>query len=162
MTSVRFVFPKPRLNELLRQPGGLPVAEALERAQKNLEAIKPTCVAELMALLELCEASYWNLKDAYDEPAVTELYSLAVKGIGAGEVCGVPPVDIALTSFCDLLDHLRTLKRYDHDAVGVHVRAWRLLMSAELPKAGAEAILEGLLKVSRRYAGEARAAASAA
>jgi len=74
----------------------------------------------------------------------------------------VPPVDIALTSFCDLLDHLRTLKRYDHDAVGVHVRAWRLLMSAELPKAGAEAILEGLLKVSRRYAGEARAAASAA
>jgi hypothetical protein len=162
MTSVRFVFPKPRLNELLRMPGGLPVAEALERAQKNLEAIKPTCIAELSALLELCEASYWNLKDAYDEPAVTELYSLAVKGIGAGEVCGVPPVDVALTSFCDLLDHLRSLKRYDHDAVGVHVRAWRLLMTAGLPAAGADQILDGLLKVSRRYAAEARAATSAA
>jgi hypothetical protein len=162
MTAVRFVFPKPRLNELLRTPGGLPVAEALERAQKNLEAIKPTCVAELSALLELCEASYWNLKEAYDEPAVTELYSLAVKGIGAGEVCGVPPVDAALTSFCDLLDHLRNLKRYDHDAVGVHVRAWRLLMTAGLPAAGSEQILEGLLKVSRRYAAEARAATTAA
>ncbi|MDB5495808.1 MAG: CheE protein [Phenylobacterium sp.] len=161
MTSVRFVFPKPRLNELLRMPGGLPVAEALERAQKNLEAIKPTCTAELLALLELCEASYWNLKDAYDEPAVTELYSLAVKGIGAGEVCGVPSVDIALTSFCDLLDHLRTLKRYDHDAVGVHVRAWRLLMGAGLPAAGAEQILDGLLKVSRRYSAEARATSAA-
>jgi len=161
MTSVRFVFPKPRLNELLRMPGGLPVAEALERAQKNLESIKPTCTAELMALLELCEASYWNLKDNYDEPAVTELYSLAVKGIGAGEVCGVPPVDVALTSFCDLLDHLRTLKRYDHEAVGVHVRAWRLLMSADLPPAGAQQILDGLLKVSHRYAGEAKAASAA-
>jgi hypothetical protein len=161
MTSVRFVFPKPRLNELLRMPGGLPVAEALERAQKNLESIKPTCMAELMALLELCEASYWNLKDNYDEPAVTELYSLAVKGIGAGEVCGTPPVDVALTSFCDLLDHLRTLKRYDHEAVGVHVRAWRLLMSAGLPAAGSEQILDGLLKVSRRYAAEAKAASAA-
>lgn len=162
MTSVRFVFPKPRLNELLRSPGGLPVAEALERAQANLETIKPTCTAELMALLELCEAAYWNLKDEYDEPAVTELYSLAVKGIGAGEVCGLPPVDVALTSFCDLLDHLRTLKRYDHDAVGVHVRAWRLLMTSDLPEAGARQILDGLLKVSGRYAAEAKAAADAA
>jgi hypothetical protein len=161
MTAVRFVFPKPRLNELLRTPGGLPVAEALERAQKNLEAIKPTCTAELQALLELCEASYWNLKEAYDEPAVTELYSLAVKGIGAGAVCGVPAVDTALTSFCDLLDHLRTLKRYDHEAVGVHVRAWRLLMTPGLPAAGAEQILDGLLKVSRRYSAEARAASAA-
>lgn len=161
MTSVRFVFPKPRLDELLRTPGGLPVAEALERAQKNLESIKPTCMAELSALLELCEASYWNLKDAYDEPAVTELYSLAVRGIGAGQVCGVPSVDTALTSFCDLLDHLRTLKRYDHDAVGVHVRAWRLLMTDGLPGAGAEQVLDGLLKVSRRYSAEAKAATAA-
>jgi hypothetical protein len=91
---------------------------------------------------------------------VTGLYSLAVKGIGAGDVCGAPAVDIALTSFCDLLDHLRTLKRYDHEAVGVHVRAWRLLMSADLPKAGAEQILDGLLKVSARYAAEAKTAAA--
>ena len=163
MTAVRFVFPKPRLNELLRSPGGLPVAEALERAQKNLEAIKPTCVAELLALLELCEASFWNLKeDDQDTAAVAELYALAVKGIGAGEVCGAPAVDVALTSFCDLLDHLRTLKRFDREAVGVHVRAWRLLMSGELPKAGSDQILDGLLKVSRRYAADAAAAANAA
>lgn len=161
MTSVRFVFPKPRLAELLRTPGGLPVAEALERAQANLEAIKPTCTAELLALLELCEAAYATLNAAYDEPAVTELYSLAVKGIGAGEVCGAPAVDVALTSFCDLLDHLRTLKRYDHDAVGVHVRAWRLLMTPGLPRAGAEQVLDGLLKISGRYAAEAKAASDA-
>lgn len=163
MTAVRFVFPKPRLNELLRSPGGLPVAEALERAQKNLEAIKPTCTAELLALLELCEASFWNLKeDDQDTAAIRELYSLAVKGIGAGEVCGVPPVDIALTSFCDLLDHLRNLGRFDREAVGVHVRAWRLLMTPGLPQAGADQILEGLLKISRRYAADAAAATSAA
>lgn len=162
MTSVRFVFPKPRLNELLRTPGGLPVAEALERAQANLDLIKPTCTAELLALLELCETAYATVGSEYDEPAVTELYALAVRGIGAGEVCGAPAVDVALTSFCDLLDHLRTLKRYDRDAVGVHVRAWRLLMVAQLPVAGAEQVLDGLLKISARYAAEARAASDAA
>jgi hypothetical protein len=160
MTSVRFVFPKSRLNELLRMPGGLPVAEALERAQANLEAIKPTCSAELLALLELCEAAYQSLTDQYDEAAVTGLYTLAVKGIGAGEICGAPAVDAALTSFCDLLDHLRTLRRYDHQAVGVHVRAWRLLMTTDLPAAGAQQVLDGLLKVSARYAGEAKTVAA--
>lgn len=162
MSSVRFVFPKPRLAELLRTPGGLPVAEAVQRAQANLEAIRPTCAAELLALLEMCEAGSAGLGDAFDASAVEGLYAIAVKGVGAGEVCGLPPVDVALTSFCDLLDHLRTLGRYDREAVGVHVRAWRLLMSGQLPQAGAEQILAGLLKVSGRYAAEAAAQASAA
>ncbi|HEX3699128.1 MAG TPA: hypothetical protein VHV27_00485 [Phenylobacterium sp.] len=159
MTSVRFVFPKPRLNELLRTPGGLPVAEAIEQARNNLEAIKPTCTAELLALLELSEAGAANLKDDFDDASMAELYAIAVKGIGAGEVCGVPPVDPALTSFCDLLDHLRTLKRIDREAIGVHVRAWRLLMTAGFPEAGAKQLLDGLLKVSGRYAAEVAAAA---
>lgn len=159
MTSVRFVFPKPRLNELLRTPGGLPVAEAIEQARKNLESIRPTCTAELAALLELCEAGFQNLADDYDDATLAELYAIAVKGIGAGDVCGMPSVDLALTSFCDLLDHMRTLKRFDREAVGVHVRAWRLLMTAALPEAGARQVIDGLLKVSRRYAAEVAAAA---
>lgn len=161
MTAVRFVFPKPRLAELLRTPGGLPVAEAVERAQANLEAIKPTCNAELMALLELCEAGFSNLGEPFDDAAMSELYAIAVKGIGAGEVCGAPAVDPALTSFCDLVDHLRTLRRHDREAVGVHVRAWRLLMTSDLPQAGAKQILDGLLKISARYAAEAAAARAA-
>jgi hypothetical protein len=40
------------------------------------------------------------------------------------------------------------------------VRAWRLLMTTDLPKAGAEQVLDGLLKVSSRYAAEAKTAAA--
>jgi hypothetical protein len=159
MTSVRFVFPKPRLNELLRTPGGLPVAEAIEQARANLESIQPSCTAELTALLELCEAGCQGLKDGFDDAALAEIYAIAVKGIGAGEVCAIGGVDAALTSFCDLLDHLRTLKRFDRDAVGVHVQAWRLLMTAGLPAPAAQQVVDGLLKVSRRYAAEVAAAA---
>jgi len=156
MSNVRFVFPKPRLNELLRAPGGLPVAEALQRAQANLDSLKPTCVAELTALLEMSEAGLASMGDSPE--GVEDLYTIAVKGIGAGAVCGLPAVDDALTSFCDLLDHLRTLGRADREPIAVHIQSWRLLMEPALGGAGAERVLDGLRKVSGRYAAEAKTA----
>jgi hypothetical protein len=150
--SVRFVFPKPRLAKLLQQPGGVPVAEALERAQNNLEDLKPTCLAELQALLELTEARFEAMSAEFDRPAMDELYAIAVRGIGGGEVCGMPGVDQALTSFCDLLDRLRTSQRYDRAAIGVHVQAWRLLLAPEQTLEASRVVVEGLRKVSARYA----------
>jgi hypothetical protein len=35
--------------------------------------------------------------------------------------------------------------------VGVHLRAWKLLISIELPPEGAQAVLAGLNKVSALY-----------
>ena len=155
MSSVRFVFPKPRLAKLLRMPGGLPVPEALERAQQNLDTIGPTCVAELASLLELADERFRSLGTGPDDAGMAELYAIAVRGIGGGEVCGLPSVDVALTSLCDLLDHLRNNGRYDRAAIGVHLRSWRLLMTADLPQASSLAVLEGLRQVSERYAPEA-------
>ena len=86
---------------------------------------------------------------------MADLYAIAVRGIGAGKVCDVPAVDDALGSFCDLLDFLRTQARYDREAIAVHVGAWRLLCSPALPQIAAAEILDGLRKVSRRYAAPA-------
>ena len=57
----------------------------------------------------------------------------AVRGIGLGDVCGAGSVDVALHSLCDLLDHFRTYHRYDTEAVGVHLRAWRLRLDGAVP-----------------------------
>lgn len=152
MSTVRFVFPKVRLAEIIKTPGGLSVADALVRAQAGLETLKPTCLAEQMALLEYAEAAFDQLGASFDDVALAEIYSIAVRGIGTGAVCGAPAVDEVLNSLCDLVDHLRTSGRYDRDAVGVHVRAWRLLLNPALPPEGAEPVLEGLRKVSARYA----------
>jgi len=152
MSSVRFVFPKVRLAEILKAPGGLAVADALERAQANLESIKPTCIAEMAALVELAESHFDQLGEAFDDDALAEIYAIAVRGIGGGAVCGAPALDNALTSLCDLLDALRNTRRYDREAIGVHIRSWRLLMNVDFPPAGAASVLDGLLKVSARYA----------
>jgi hypothetical protein len=151
VNAVRFVFPKPRLAKLLKLPGGLPVAEALERAQANLETIRPTCLEEMETLVEMAETRLKSMGEAHDDPAMAELYGVAVRGIGGGQVCHVPAVDAALTSLCDLLDHLRTSGRYDRAAIAVHVQAWRMLLTMEDP-AGAAAVVEGLKQVSARYA----------
>jgi hypothetical protein len=152
MTTARFVFPKMRLAELLKAPGGLTVADALERAHANLDTLKPTCLAEQIALLEYAEAGFERLGSAFDDAALAELYAIAVRGIGTGSVCGAPAVDEALNSLCDLVDHFRSNGQYDRDAIGVHIRAWRLLLNPDLPTEGARPVLDGLRKVAARYA----------
>jgi|KBSMisStaDraftv2_1062788.scaffolds.fasta_scaffold2133225_1 hypothetical protein len=150
--SIRIVVPKLRLAQLLRMPGGLPVVDAVANAERNLATLRPTCEAELLALLELCEQSFATLGEEFDDAGLEKIYAIAVRGIGGGRICGAPAVDTALISLCDLIDHLRSTARYDRKAVGVHVSSWRLLMGAGLPEAGAAAVLDGLQRVSLRYA----------
>lgn len=152
MSNVRVVFPEHRLKALLRAPGGPPVVEALAACEANLAALKPSCMAELLALLELSEARLAVMGTALDEEGMADLYALAVRGVGAGSVCGAPALDDALVSLCDLLDFLRSQERYDRDAIAVHVRAWRLLATPNLPPPAIEEILSGLRKVSRKFA----------
>jgi hypothetical protein len=147
-TTARFTIPKLNLTQLLKKPGGVPVAEAVAAAQANLASLKPQCMTELHALLEAAEKVFGA---TYDDAGVASLYQTAVRGIGLGDVCGAGSVDVALTSLCDLLDHLKTNERYDAEAVGVHLRAWRLLISTEIPPEGAQAVLAGLNRVSAKY-----------
>jgi len=151
MATARFTVPKQRLAQQLKTPGGLPVAEAIEAAQNNLSELKPMCMGELHQLLEAAEKAFARLGAEFEPAGVSELYQNAVRGIGLGDVCGAGSVDVALHSLCDLLDHLQTHQRYDAEAVGVHLRAWRLLISTELPPEGAQAVLAGLNKVSAKY-----------
>ena len=151
MSSVRFVIPKLRLTQLLREPGGMAVADAVTRASDNLVTIRPTCRGELLALLQQAETAAAASPDTTRE-LIDVMYEYAVRSIGAGEICGVPAVDVALTSFCDLLDYMKTNGRLDRDALDVYLRAWRLLMNPELPVQGREAVLAGLRQVTDRYA----------
>ena len=83
MSGVRFVFPKLKLEQLIHAPGGLTVAEALAQADANLETIRPTCLAELMELLQHAEATLEALREPSEE-ALASLYTIGVRGIGTG------------------------------------------------------------------------------
>ena len=152
--SVKIHTPPVRLAKLLRTPGGLPVAEAVQRAGAGLLSLRQDCLAELKAMLEVAEAVAGRAGDGFDAEALAELYAVVSKPIGVPSVCGLTSMDTALISLSDLLDYLKGQQRWDANAVAVHLRALRLLLHTEgaADAAGTQAILAGLRKVSQRYA----------
>jgi hypothetical protein len=155
--SVRFHLPKRSLAQLLKTPGGLPVADAVERATKNLGALAGACVAEVGSVIERAEALMANRPCGFDEGFLTEFYGLVNPLIGVSSVCGLGAIDVALHSMCDLLDHLKTSGRWDVEPMQVHVQALKLLLHTESSQNAdqTEAVLSGLRKVSQRYASQA-------
>lgn len=153
MSAVKIFTPPVRLAKLLRTPGGVTVADAVQRAGEGLEGLKSRCMAELQAVLERAEACAARADGHYQPDVAAELYDLVSKPIGVASVCGLKPVDTVLISLSDLLDYLKGQERWDAEAVAVHLGAFRLLLRTDVAdQAGAEAILAGLRKVSQRFA----------
>jgi hypothetical protein len=155
MSNVRIVFPKHRLAEQLKTPGGPPAAEALKAAAANLAQLAPECLEELEALVAQAEACLARFPATFQEEPLRELYAMASRGVGMGKVAGAAAADVALISLCDVLDYLIATAAWDLNPVTVHVRALRLLVGAggkALDANSAEVVMAGLQKVSARYA----------
>ncbi|HUZ12064.1 MAG TPA: hypothetical protein VMU93_04335 [Caulobacteraceae bacterium] len=155
MSAVRYAYPKLRLAEQLKAPGGRPVVEALQAAQKNLDEIRPQCLDELRALTAEALACFAGFTQAFSAQRLEALYAIAAGGVGLGKLCGTPEADTTLVSLCGLLDHLCASGRWDREAVAVHVQTLQLLAlgaGRRLDPAAADQILSGLKKVSARYA----------
>ena len=154
MSAVKIHVPVVRLAKLLRTPGGLPVVDAVKRAGAGLESLRAECLDELRVTLDQAELCAGRANGEYDPAVAEELYAIASAAIGVPTACGLAPIDTALVSLADLTDYLKTRKTWDPNAVAVHLRAFRLLLHTEAGKDsnGTKAILEGLRRVSQRYA----------
>jgi hypothetical protein len=163
MSSVRYEFPKFKLTQQLREPGGLAVAEAVEAAESNLDELRPECADELQAATAAALACFQGFPASFDATSLQQLYAIAARAVGIGAVCGAPAADATFVSLCNLLDHLSVIKRWDLDAIAVHVQTLVLLAARVRDKLDAPAIeqvLAGLEKVTRRYRQEAVARAA--
>lgn len=149
MAEPRIVTPQLRLTRAISEPGGLNAAEAVRRASANLETIRPTCRAELVALLDQAEAAWAKAPDA---SGLQGVYALALRGLGGGDVAGAPGVDQVLKSLSDVIDAFRAGGTFGRAAVDVHLQSWRLLMTGEPDAAARDAILSGLRAVASRFA----------
>jgi len=152
--AVQIHVPEVRLAKLIRTPGGKPVAEAMRDAHKGLDSLQADCLGELSVVLEKSEAIVAKTAGAFDAARTAELYKLISSTIGVPTACNLKPIDTMLVSLADLLDHLSGGKTWDVNAVAVHLRAFRLLLHTEAARdgTGTQAILEGLRRVSQRYA----------
>ncbi len=162
--SVRYEFPKYKLTQQLREPGGLAVAEAVEAATANLEELRPECADELQKAVAAALACFQEFPGGFDAAALQRLYAISARAVGIGVVCGAPAADATFVSLCNLLDHLGVIQRWDLEAIAVHVQTLQLLAARvreNLDAPAIEQVLSGLEKVTHRYR-QAAAAANAA
>jgi hypothetical protein len=152
VSVVSILRPILRLPKLLREPGGVPLVEAVAQARSNLDAASAGYLRELEGGLGEITAEAAKMS-AFDDASLTAIYQRAGNLIGIASVCGRKSIDDALLSLCDLLDHLRTRETLDSEAINVHLGALRLLLqNPQLEgQAGAQTILDGLHRVSQRF-----------
>lgn len=102
---------------------------------------------DAMALLEEAEACLATLGEAFDEQALTALRGIVSKyQDAAGD-----PIGETTASLSTLLSRLLRAGACDRQAIGVHMRAWRLLLTDPPDKEAAGHMLSGLRAVSDLY-----------
>jgi hypothetical protein len=152
LSSVRIVFPKVKLAEQLRAPGGATVIEAMTQAADNLSVLRPDCLKELRAVAERIEQSFDRGLVDTDQPSAPEFYGLAASGVGLGTVAGLPAADQTLISLCRLTDYFEMHGRWDQEALRVHVQTLKLLVSGvDFPPAAMAELMAGLERVNQLY-----------
>lgn len=152
MSAVKFHVPQVRLAKAMRTPGGQPVAEALVKAQAGLDKLRQPCLDELAAALGRAQACLARFGPTFDAELLRELYDITSGPIGTPSLCGLDAIDQVLVSLCDLLDGLRTSGRWEREPVTVHIQAFQLLLQSQMQGAEAQAILDGLRRVTKRFA----------
>jgi hypothetical protein len=154
-SQVTFIQPKLRIAKQLQEAGGITIAEALEEAHDNLEAMRPRALTELQMAAQNARDCFQRFPTAYAVEPLQELYSISARAVGVGVICGAPGADQALISLCRLIDTLMERRLWDLQSVAVHVQTLQLMSMGvrnRLDAAALDQILSGLRKVSARYA----------
>lgn len=150
MTLTRHPAPKLRLARLMERPGGLTVAEALERAEAGLAQIAPPCRESLDRALAQADSIGRSLHGPPTAETLSALYALGDKIVGLAGPAGEADVGAAAYSLCELIDRYQTGAAIKPEAVRVHLDALTLLRrpaSETGGDAGRRAVLEGLSRI---------------
>lgn len=163
MTEAHNIKVKNRLGELMRQPGGRSVIEALRGAEKRIEKNHDMFLGALDRSLARMESAAGALDATPNAKAADEIYQAANDIIAMAGLVGFQSLDELAHGLCDLIDVLRAEGVWSDQAIKVHVDS-ALLLRGLRPEdeAARERVLDGLRKVWARFGVESRAGGTAA
>lgn len=127
MSNVQVFFAQNKLTKALRDAPKRTAKECLEQANENLRQIASACLEQVGVTLDALEAAVRQWRDVRDDASLAEAYLISQRVIGVASIAGKPELDQAAASLCDVIDSMRTLRRYKYEPVDVHVAAMRLL-----------------------------------
>lgn len=135
-----------RLSLLLRQPGGMTVAEASAAAHARLRNMQPMALASIDGMIARMAALGPPLAQGPDRAALDELYVLANAVFGTAGLFGLHEVGEVAYSLCDLIDRLRASGTWHPLAVQVHLNG--LALARGTGGDVARAVTQGLRRVA--------------
>jgi len=150
--SLLIHHPDNKLALALRKAKPKSALQAIERANANLRAMAGEALAYLDGLLGELDVAFEACGAHPTDEQVLAMYKLVVRMIGIGTVAGIPALDIAARSLCDVIDGMATRNRFDRNPIKVHIDSMRLLRRSEENGISADALLAGLAAVRDRYA----------
>lgn len=151
MSGAIFVPWKNPLADLTRQPGGVKVSHALAEAAANLEKIRDSCLEAVDAHISELERLCREARGAEDDEVRMAIYHASNDICGVAGVFGLPELGEASICLCELVDRLRSLGKWNGDAIEIHLAALRLLRRPA-PGEDRSDVVRGLRKLIDRVA----------
>lgn len=152
MTEAHNIKVKNRLGELMRQPGGRSVIDAIRTAESRVEKNRDTFVVALDRAIGRLEAAGASLTEQQDPQRTAEIYAAANDMIAMAGLVGFQALDEVAHGLCDLIDVLRAEGAWSAGAIKVHVDSVLLLRGLRpQDELAREKILDGLRQVWIRF-----------
>ena len=160
---VKMVRAPNRLAALMAMPGGISAREAIRRSEAAVELLREPGLATIDATLAAIETRFGAAAPGRDGESFEDLYRLCTAIIDSSIFLRGSGLDDAVRVFCDLVDLCSEIGRWDWPAVDVHINALRLLRAsgATMDKAQRDAVISGLVKVTRKRVGDPASLAGA-
>lgn len=147
MTRVRFFHPDVRLKRLMKEPGGIRVGDALDRAEVAIDSIRDDCLFAIDAKIAAIAAFKRQGAD------VDARYVLSNEVYAEAGVLGLAELSDVAHNLCELL----SLEGHEvsEQAVGVHIDAMRALRSPAVSASSTlrRAVLGELHRLAAHLAG---------
>lgn len=159
MKPVKMIRAPNRLRAAMAASGGFSVREAVRRSEAAVDTMREPCLAAIDAALAEIDQRFGAAAAGRDGEDYETLYVLATRIIDSSIVVRNSGLDDASRALCDLADLSSEIGRWDWPAVEVHVEALKMLRVAgeAMTKEQRRAIVEGLVKVTRKRVGDPRA-----
>lgn len=149
MTEARTVKYRTNLQRKMSSPGGRTLAEAVSRAEANVEARRERTMSVIADAVSALETACVERR-ADDGPRIYDLASGVVDMAGFFDT---GPFHTAAFSLCEITARMNEAGRWDWPSVQVHVRALRMMLQDGFQEnEGTRAVLEGLETLCRRIA----------
>jgi hypothetical protein len=152
MGVVTWIRKKPRLSNLVDQPGGMSARSALKAVEELLEPMREEGRERVEASIAALEGTLAASDGLGRAVLLSTLYAQATTVLDAAGPFGLDDLCSAAFSLCELSDRYSRIETpVDVRAVEVHVQALRLFnTSGTLPDAARDAVLGGLARVLER------------